>query len=322
MIAAVITGITIVWVSESSQINPTRAAPTPTRSQAETPRSRSHGGEAKIPLRAPGSISIDSSSLERLHTRRIGTSDTITYVGHATVLIEVDGTRVLSDPFLRSRIGPLVRHGAAPAPGTTDALDAVLVSHLHRDHADLGSLRRLGRDVPLLVPPGSREFFGRRGFRVVTELAPGESSPVGRLTVTAVEARHHAGRRRFASEAQAIGFLVHGQRRVYFAGDTDFFDGMRDLDPALDLALLPVWGWGPTLGPGHLDPAGAARAAAAISPRLAVPIHWGTLYPLGLERLGGDPLRRPGREFAERLHELAPHVETRVLSPGESTSLA
>ncbi|HWN73968.1 MAG TPA: MBL fold metallo-hydrolase [Solirubrobacterales bacterium] len=249
-------------------------------------------------------------------------SDSLTYVGHGTVLIDIDGTRLLTDPVLRNRIGPLVRHGAAPPAATTDALDAVLISHLHRDHADLGSLRRLDRETPLLVPPGSREFFERRGFRAVTELAPGESSRVGGLTVAAVEADHDAGRRRFAKEAQAIGFLVRGRRSVYFAGDTDFFDGMRDLNPELDLALLPVWGWGPNLGAGHLDPAAAARAAAAISPRLAVPIHWGTLYPFGLRRLRGNPLRLPGDEFAARLHELAPHVETRVLSPGESTSLA
>lgn len=172
------------------------------------------------------------------------------------------------------------------------------------------------------MPPGSRQFFERLGFRRVTELAPGASSPVGELTVTAVEARHDAGRRRHAKQAGAIGFLVRGRRRVYFAGDTDFFTGMRDLDPELDLALLPVWGWGPNLGSGHLDPAGAARAAAAIAPRLAVPIHWGTLYPFGLDRFRGDRLRRPGHEFADRLHELAPQVETRVLSPGESTSLA
>jgi L-ascorbate metabolism protein UlaG (beta-lactamase superfamily) len=252
----------------------------------------------------------------------MGSSDTITYVGHGTVLIDVGGTRLLTDPFLRNRLGPLRRHGAAPAPATTAALDAVLISHLHRDHADLGSLRRLGREVPLLVPPGSREFFGHRGFRSVTELAPGDSSRVGRLTVTAVEAHHAGGGRRFAKEARAIGFLARGPRSVYFAGDTDYFDGMADLDLALDLALLPVWGWGPSLGAGHLDPAAAARAAAAISPRLAVPIHWGTLYPFGLDRFRGDRLRLPGREFAERLHELAPQIETRVLSPGGSTSLA
>lgn len=238
------------------------------------------------------------------------------------MLIDLDGVRLLTDPVLRNRVGPLVRHGTRPAPATTEGLDAVLVSHLHRDHADLGSLRRLDRGVPLLVPSGAREFFARVGFRNVAELAPGRSTSVGQLTVTAVDAHHDAGRRRHAKEAGAIGFLLSGSRSVYFAGDTDFFEGMRDLDPELDLALLPVWGWGPSLGAGHLDPAAAARAAAAISPRLAVPIHWGTLYPLGLDRLKGDRLRRPGLEFAERLHELAPHVVTRVLSPGESTSLA
>ncbi len=248
--------------------------------------------------------------------------DTVTYVGHGTVSIEIDGVRLLTDPVLRRRVGPLARHGSVPAAAVAVDLDAVLISHLHRDHVDLGSLRRLGRGTRLLVPPGSRGFFEHHGFGTVEELAPGESSRVGALEVNAVEAHHDAGRRRFAKEAQAIGFLVRGSRSVYFAGDTDFFAGMSDLDPDLDLALLPIWGWGPSIGPGHLDPAGAARAAAALSPRLAVPIHWGTLYPFGLRRLRGKPLRSPAGEFASRMRELAPQVETRVLSPGESTSLA
>jgi len=248
--------------------------------------------------------------------------DTATYVGHATVLVDLDGTRLLTDPVLRRRVGPLVRHGAAPGPRSTTGIDAVLISHLHHDHADLASLRRLGRQVPLLVPRGSRGFFERHGFAEITELAPGESNRVGALTLTAVEARHDGGRRRGAGEVQPIGFLIAGSRTVYFAGDTDLFEGMENLAPGLDLALLPVWGWGPTLGAGHLDPEGAARAAALLSPRLAVPIHWGTLYPLGLARLRPGRLRLPATEFVARARELAPQVETRVLSPGESVSLA
>jgi L-ascorbate metabolism protein UlaG (beta-lactamase superfamily) len=249
-------------------------------------------------------------------------SDFLTFVGHGTVLIDVDGTRLLTDPVLRKRIGPLVRHAPTPGPEVTRDLDAVLISHLHRDHVDRGSLRQLDRGTPLLVPPGSRRFFDRLGFAAVTELAPGESARVGAVTVAALDADHDGGGRRHAEDSEAIGFLVEGGRRVYFAGDTDFFPGMEDLGPALDLALLPVWGWGPNVGEGHLTPAGAARAAAAISPRLAVPIHWGTLYPFGLRRLRGNPFHLPGDEFAARVRELAPHVETRVLSPGESTSLA
>jgi L-ascorbate metabolism protein UlaG (beta-lactamase superfamily) len=92
---------------------------------------------------------------------------------------------------------------------------------------------------------------------------------------------------------------------------------MADFGGNLDLALLPVWGWGPTLGPGHLNPDRAARAAALLSPRLAVPIHWGTLYPPGLARLRPRPLSEPPREFAARARVLAPEVEVRVATPGE-----
>ncbi|HXR30369.1 MAG TPA: MBL fold metallo-hydrolase [Solirubrobacterales bacterium] len=246
----------------------------------------------------------------------------VTYVGHATILVELGGTRLLTDPVLRGRVGPLRRQGAAPPPGLTDGLDAVLISHLHHDHADLPSLRGIGRDVPVLGSPGVGEFLGRHGFTAVTELAPGESARVGEVTVTATEAWHPGGGR-FERGSEAGGFLLgNSRRRIYFAGDTDLFDGMKVLASELDLALLPVWGWGPTLGPGHLDPERAARATALLSPRIAVPIHWGTLYPLGLARVRPGPLRTPPHEFAARARELAPQVEVRVLAPGEATSLA
>lgn len=249
-------------------------------------------------------------------------ADRLTWVGHSTVLIDLDGTRLLTDPILRGHLGPLVRHGPAPGEEVAEDLDAVLVSHLHHDHADLGSLRKLGREVPLLVPPGSREFFKRHGFSRAQELAPGESANLGALEVTATEARHEVGRRRHARRSQAIGFLLGGSRSIYFAGDTDRFEGMKSLAPELDLALLPIWGWGPTVGDGHMDPRGAAEAAALLSPRQAVPIHWGTLYPFGLRHLNPDRLYLPPQEFLEAMRERAPQVTARVLSPGESTSLA
>ena len=250
------------------------------------------------------------------------TPDRVTYVGHATVLAELDGARLLTDPVLRSRVGPLRRHGPPPADDLTDDLDAILISHLHHDHADLPSLRRIDRDLPALVARGAGRFLTRRGFTAVSELAPGDSARVGEVTVTAVEARHPT-ERRLERDSEAIGFLLEGDgRRLYFAGDTDLFDGMGQLGDDLDLALLPIWGWGPTIGPGHLDPERAARAAALLRPRIAVPIHWGTLYPFGLARLRPGPLRSPAREFATWMRELAPQVETRVLAPGEATSLS
>jgi L-ascorbate metabolism protein UlaG (beta-lactamase superfamily) len=245
----------------------------------------------------------------------------VTYVGHATVLIELDGVQLITDPVLRGRVGPLRRHGPPPAPGLAEGLDAVLISHLHHDHADLPSLRKVDRDVPVLASPGARRFLERHGFATVVELAPGESTRIGEVAVTATEAWHPGGGR-FERGSEAIGFLLGSSRRVYFAGDTDLFDGMDGLGGDLDLALLPIWGWGPTIGPGHLDPERAARAAALLSPRIAIPIHWGTLYPFGLARLRPGPLRSPPRQFVARMRELAPQVEARVLAPGEATSVS
>jgi L-ascorbate metabolism protein UlaG (beta-lactamase superfamily) len=246
-------------------------------------------------------------------------TDEIVYVGHATVLIELDGVRLLTDPVLGEWVGPLHRQGPAPARELTERLDAVLISHLHRDHLDLRSLRRVATGVPLIVPAGTRAFFERRGLGGVVELAPGESHRIGPVLVTATTADHGIGRR--GVDAVPVGYLVEGSRRAYFAGDTDLFDGMAALgERGIDLALLPVWGWGPTLGPGHMDPERAARAAALLAPRLAVPIHWGTLYPPGLARLRPRPLSAPPREFAARARALAPEVEVRIAPPGSAVA--
>jgi len=115
--------------------------------------------------------------------------------------------------------------------------------------------------------------------------------------------------------------VIRGSRSVYFPGDTDLFPGMDALAGTLDLALLPVWGWGPNIGPGHMDPGRAAEAAAILRPHLAVPIHWGTFYPAGLRHVKPQPLAAPGRQFAEAAARLAPGVEVRILAPGESLEL-
>jgi L-ascorbate metabolism protein UlaG (beta-lactamase superfamily) len=243
----------------------------------------------------------------------------VTWIGHATALIELGGVRLLTDPLLRDHLGHLRRHGPPPAAGVTEDLDAILISHLHLDHLDLPSLRRLPRATRLLVPRGAGGFLRRQGFPHAEELAAGDRAEVAGVTIDAVPALHDRRRRPYGEEADAIGFVTGS--RVYFAGDTDLFDGMAEL-AGIDLALLPVWGWGPSLGEGHLDPEGAARAAALVRPRLAVPIHWGTFYPRMLARYKPDRLTDPPHEFAAAVARLAPEVGVRVLAPGESIELA
>jgi L-ascorbate metabolism protein UlaG (beta-lactamase superfamily) len=244
----------------------------------------------------------------------------VRYVGHGTCLIDVDGVRLVTDPLLRRTVLHLRR--AVPLElGPPRAVDAVLISHAHHDHLDLPSLLRLGRDTRVVVPHGVGRLLHRRGFRAVTEVDAGDAVAVGPVTVRATPASHDGSRPPFVPSAAALGYVIEGSTRAYFAGDTDLFPAMRGLAAELDVAVVPVWGWGMKLGSGlHLDPERAAEAVAMLRPRVAIPIHWGTLLPAH-RGLRGAPawFTNPPLEFAEAVRRLAPDVEVRVLQPGEAT---
>jgi L-ascorbate metabolism protein UlaG (beta-lactamase superfamily) len=244
----------------------------------------------------------------------------ITWLGHSTVLVELDGTRVLTDPVLRDRVAHLRRTKPADA-GMLYALDGILVSHLHYDHLDYPSLERLGRSVPVVVPRGAGRLLRRRRFEQVVEVETGEEVRIGGLVVRATHAEHEGGRGFLGTEVTALGYLIRGSQQIYFAGDTDLFEGMATLAPDLNIALVPIWGWGPSLGPGHLDPRRAAEALRLLRPRLAVPVHWGTYAPLGFGRLQTAMLTEPVTEFRRHAAELAPEVEVRVLNLGGTLHL-
>jgi L-ascorbate metabolism protein UlaG (beta-lactamase superfamily) len=236
----------------------------------------------------------------------------VTWLGHATVVVDLDGERIVTDPVLRRRVVHLRRARAADAP---ERATAVLLSHLHYDHLDLPSLRAFARELPVVLPRGGACLL--RGFSEVREIGPGESIELGGLRVDAVEAEHDGRRRPGGPRGPALGYVLRGSHSVYFAGDTDLFAGMADFAP-LDVALLPVAGWGPTLPPGHLDPERAASALSLLRPALAIPIHWGTYRAAQRRR---DRESAPAEAFARAAAELAPEVEVRILPVGGTLTL-
>src|SRR5437764_5090983 len=153
----------------------------------------------------------------------------ITWLGHATVLLELGASRVLTDPVLRARVGPLVRIAPTPDLERLGRLDCVVVSHLHADHADPASLRLLADDVPVFVPHGAGGWLRGKGVRDVRELARGDEATLGDLRIRAVPAAHPRTRTPWAPAADPVGYVVAARRAVYCAGDTDLFDEMADL---------------------------------------------------------------------------------------------
>ncbi|MEV1055517.1 MBL fold metallo-hydrolase [Streptomyces sp. NPDC049887] len=246
----------------------------------------------------------------------------VTWWGHASCTVEDSGVRVLTDPLFVGRLAHLRRRRGQLPPPEAAVADAVVVSHLHSDHLHLPSLARLAPGTRLIVPRGApRAVPGLRrldGLRIV-EVAPGDEVAVAGVRVRAVPAAHDGRRLPMGPHrSPALGFVVHGTARTYFAGDTGLFDGMAAAVGPVDLALLPVGGWGPFLGHGHLDPDRAARALAALAPRSAVPVHYGTYWPIGMDAVRPHEFHSPGDEFVRKAARLAPDVVVHRLGHCES----
>lgn len=252
-------------------------------------------------------------------------SDTsVTWWGHSTMWLTDSGVSLLTDPLLTDRLIHL-RRMAGPTPKLPGPPDAVLLSHLHADHFHLPSLRAVPGEPLLILPRGAAGFvadgLGREWARRCVELEPGEETTVGAITVRAVPAAHDGGRGPWSRlRTVAMGFVVEGAARTWYAGDTGLFDGMSALGP-LDLALVPVGGWGPTLGAhGHLDAVDGAEALRRVKAAWAVPVHYGTFWPAGLGRFRAHMFHDPGTEFSRRAATVAPDTHVRVLTQGETLS--
>jgi L-ascorbate metabolism protein UlaG (beta-lactamase superfamily) len=245
----------------------------------------------------------------------------ITWVGHATALVDVAGYRVLTDPLLTRRVAHLRRRRPVPTDDLRD-IDLVLLSHVHLDHLHRPSLERLKPTARVLTPAGSERLVRAAGFTDVVGVRVGDRVECGPTVVEVVPAVHKRGRGPHSRvKADPIGFVVEGDgRRIYFPGDTDLFGEMAGLGD-LDVALLPIWGWGSTLGEGHLNPQRAAVATQLIRPGLVVPIHWGTYAPEDGRRRLPSWFDQPPVDLERELRQLGEDHRLRVLEPGASVTL-
>jgi len=249
----------------------------------------------------------------------------LTFLGHASTAIDLDGVRIVTDPVLRRLVGPLFRRVPVPLNEPLKDPDVILLSHLHLDHYDPRSLRLFRRDTPVVAPVGSGLSLRWHHFRRVFEVNPGDALTVGGVRIVATMAKHRGTRHVLAAPTPSLGFIIAGSCSIYFAGDTGLFSGMADIWPErLDLALLPIAGIGPLMPEyKHMSPRHAVEAMALLRPRLVVPIHWGTYHLPGTSiiRLRPDFHRRAPFLFAALAAALEPHVHTIVLRPGEGLDL-
>lgn len=250
----------------------------------------------------------------------------VRWLGHATVVVDLGGVRLVTDPLLGRHAGLLRRSGPRPDPASFAGADAVLLSHLHHDHAEPASLRLLA-PAPVLAAPSTARWVTRQGVAAVA-LAPGRwwRVPGSGVRVRTVPARH--GHRPMPHRPNAAtGFVVRGDGvTVWFAGDTGPFPALADVPrlagAEVDVALVPVGGWGPRLSGGHLGPDEAAHVCALVGARAAVPVHWGTLHAPAARGLPPGWMERAGPAFAAAARRWAPACDVRVLAPGGATRVA
>jgi N-acyl-phosphatidylethanolamine-hydrolysing phospholipase D len=253
---------------------------------------------------------------------------TVTWIGHSTVLVQLDGVTFLTDPTWAERSGPFsgrigVRRYTPPGIAFEDLprIDFVLISHDHYDHLDEPTVRRLARtfDPLFIVPMGIKAWLADRGITRAIELDWGESVTVRGLSVVCMPAQHGSGRTALDQGRRLwSAWAVLGSKRFYFAGDTGYYRHFREAGDALgpfDLAALPIGSYTPReiARPVHISPEEAVQAGLDLRAAHLLGVHWGT-FALAREPYD-EPPQRLAAEVARR--HLDP-ASTWVLEPGET----
>ena len=253
----------------------------------------------------------------------------VTYVGHATLLLEIDGIRILTDPNFESSLGRFLPRVTAPgvALSALPSLHALVLTHAHADHLSFKSLKQLPDDIPLFAPIIIAKWLKGKGYRNATPLGPGEVATLlnDKLHIHASRATHRGNRYGFDRWRGATNmYLLETNREsVFFAGDTALTDATHHLveqvlwrtNRQLDVALLPI-GWAPVWKPGfrrgHLTGEDALTLFEKLRARVMLPYHWGTFRHVTATAYDAiDRLRKQLENYSGREH-------VHIVEPGES----
>jgi L-ascorbate metabolism protein UlaG (beta-lactamase superfamily) len=252
----------------------------------------------------------------------LSSSTRVTYHGHASLAFESGGETLLTDPVYCSRIARFFTKRSQPCefdPGELRGVVGVLISHAHHDHLDYGSLKRIGRRYPVIVPWGLATSMRWRGFTDVRVIRPWERVTLGAWQVTAVPSRHFGGRLPFVYTSGHLGYVLTGPSCIYFAGDTGYNESMfREIGRrfAIDLAILPIAGaLFPWFHRNHMNAHHALLAFRDLGARRLLPMHFET-FPASFEPVG---LAR--QQLVEESARLGTDTQLTVLRDGASLYL-
>ena len=254
----------------------------------------------------------------------------VTYIGHATVLLEIGGKRILTDPNFDPALARVLRRVAPPGVPIEKlpVLDAVLVTHAHADHLSFTSLAALPRSVPIFAPGPVQQWLRSAGYAQAEAINPGKAVQLGALTIHGTTAQHRGNRYGFDHWRSAANMylLEAPDMSCFFAGDTGLnatTHQMVDtiLQPAgrqLDLALLPIgyapW-WKPRFRRGHLSSDDALTLFERLRARYLIPYHWGTFH-----HFSAGPFDAIN-ELRASLEQHPRREDVKVLEPGMSLAL-
>jgi L-ascorbate metabolism protein UlaG (beta-lactamase superfamily) len=234
----------------------------------------------------------------RAGLRRAANTETlVTWVGHATYVVQIGGLTVLTDPVWSPSIPGVPRRLTPTGVAWSELphVDAIVISHNHYDHLDAPTIRRLPRDTPVFAPGGLGRWFARRGFVDVTELDWWESASLVGVDFDFVPS-HHWSRRTLTDTCESLwgGWVLTSQdgARIYFSGDTGYghwFAEIGERYPGIDLAMMPIGAYDPQwfMQPVHTNPEEAVQASLDVGARRMATMHWGTFS------LSREPLLEP-----------------------------